>query len=203
MYYYGVVVSLLLTLSALSQPKSDSGFLEQQYRQRLQLERKASLVLGGWGMVNVVSGAIGASQNSGSTKYFHQMNLGWGVINTGLAVLVRGNASRKLKEQPAAGTIFRDQRKLENILMLNTGLDVAYMAIGWGLKEKAAKPGTTKPERLEGFGNSLLLQGGFLFAFDVVQYMLHRRQGRAMEQWLDGVSIQPAGNGLSIVWQIR
>ncbi len=196
-----MLVCLLLAELAFSQ--ADSSLLYQQYQKRLQMERKASLALGGWGMVNVVSGAIGASQTSGSTKYFHQMNLGWGVINTGLALLVRGTANQKMKEHPGAGTIFKEQRKLENILMLNTGLDVAYMAIGWGMKEKSKNNSSSNPDRLEGFGNSLLLQGGFLFAFDIVQYMLHRRQGRAMEQWLDGVSIQPAGNGLSIVWQIR
>jgi hypothetical protein len=56
---------------------------------------------------------------------------------------------------------------------------------------------------LKGFGNSLMLQGGFLFAFDIVQYLLHRRQGKAIENWMDGVTIQSNSHGIGVAWTIR
>jgi hypothetical protein len=186
---------------AVSQP--DTSFFQKQYRQRLQLERQSSAVLGGWGIANILTGAIGTAQATGSTKYFHQMNLGWGIVNTGLAVLIRSGAKRKMNLQPSPGTILKEQQRLEKILMLNTGLDVAYMAIGWGLKEKSYNNTSGRPEQLKGFGNSLILQGGFLFAFDIVQYLLHRRQGKAIETWLGSVTIQSNSNGLGLAWSIR
>lgn len=131
------------------------------------------------------------------------MNLGWGIVNTGLAVLMRSGVKRKMNLNPSTGSILKEQQRLEKILMLNTGLDVAYMAIGWGLKEKSYNNTSGNPERLKGFGNSLILQGGFLFAFDIVQYLLHRRQGKAIETWLDGITIQSNGHGFGLAWNIR
>jgi hypothetical protein len=195
------IALLLLSKASISQP--DTAFLHKQYQKRLHLERQTGLVLGGWGVANILTGAIGASQTTGSTKYFHQMNFGWGIINTGLAVLMRGSAKRKLKLQPSTSTVWKEQRRVENILMLNTGLDVAYMAIGWGLKERGQNKSSDNPDRLKGFGNSLMLQGGFLFAFDIIQYILHRRQGKAMENWTDQLTIQSSGNGLSVALNIR
>jgi hypothetical protein len=56
--------------------------------------------------------------------------------------------------------------------LLNAGLDVAYIATGFYLKERSKN--SSSSERLRGYGNSLLLQGGFLLMFDVALYFIHQ-----------------------------
>ena len=48
------------------------------------------------------------------------------------------------------------------------GLDVCYMLAGAILKNRAGKMSSENQARNIGFGNSLILQGGFLFVFDGV-----------------------------------
>ena len=51
--------------------------------------------------------------------------------------------------------------------LFNAGLDVGYMATGAYLWER----GIRKDSRgLKGYGQSLILQGGFLFTFDLIMY---------------------------------
>ncbi|MCS7067044.1 MAG: hypothetical protein NZN28_00220 [Meiothermus sp.] len=53
-----------------------------------------------------------------------------------------------------------DPASLRRLLWINAGLDVLYMAIGWGL--------WTRPKPvLKGFGLSIVAQGLFLFFFDL------------------------------------
>jgi hypothetical protein len=63
-----------------------------------------------------------------------------------------------------------DLQNLDKILLFNAGLDVGYMATGAWIWERGLRKGS---ERLEGYGKSLLVQGGFLLAFDLVLYLLH------------------------------
>lgn len=53
--------------------------------QRLKINRTAMTVLGSWAIGNLASGALLTGQRTGKAKYFHQMNLGWGAINLGIA----------------------------------------------------------------------------------------------------------------------
>ena len=48
------------------------------------------------------------------------------------------------------------------------GLDVCYMLAGAILKNRAGRMCSDNQARNIGFGNSLILQGGFLFVFDGV-----------------------------------
>ena len=43
---------------------------------------------------------------------------------------------------------------------------------GFYLKEKSKS--SSSAERLKGYGNSLLLQGGFLLVFDIALYFIHQ-----------------------------
>lgn len=111
-------------------------------------------VLGAWGMGNVViSGAFMIQDNK--DKYFHQMNVGWGGINAAIA------GFSFFLEPPAPS-------KLQAILAFNSGLDLAYVATGFYLKALAdTKSSEKEARRLRGFGSSIIMQGSFLFVFDV------------------------------------
>ncbi len=135
-------------------------------RQRLDRNRHSMYVLGAWGIANIAGGAIGITQTKGAQKSFHQMNLGWGVINLGLAASGLWTATHTA---PATFELYetaRQHHRMQKILLFNAGLDVAYMAGGAWMMERA-KTGVANGDRLRGFGRSLVLQGAFLFAFDV------------------------------------
>ena len=57
--------------------------------------------------------------------------------------------------------IINEYNSLQNLLLLNAGLDVAYIATGFYLKERAKN--SSSSERLRGYGNSLLTSGRLSF----------------------------------------
>lgn len=78
---------------------------------------------------------------------------------------------------------YRDaSHRLEKILLFNAGIDLAYMAVGGWMWDRGSRglsgPSGVDAERLTGWGQALVLQGGFLFAFDVVMATLVARDRR-------------------------
>lgn len=76
--------------------------------------------------------------------------------------------------------------------MLNIGLDAAYMLGGAYLLERA-KNNITNLDRFTGFGKSILMQGAFLFVFDIGFYMAHNMNNSKLEPLLGGLKF--TGNG--------
>ena len=70
---------------------------------------------------------------------------------------------------------------MKQVLLFNAGLDVAYVVGGAYLRERgrAGLP-ATRPDRadqLRGYGKSVMLQCGFLLAFDMVNYLIFKNRG--------------------------
>jgi hypothetical protein len=166
-------------------------------KERSSINKKGMIVLGAWSAANIVSGGIGAASSNGTAKYFHQMNLAWGVINGSLAGLgIWGGA--KNGHTLSLGATIQAQHKVEKLFLINVGLDLAYIGTGIWLNEKS-KTATKKPERLQGFGNSLIMQGGFLLLFDGIMYAIHSRHGSFLNKKLDNISIAAGPLGFSAV----
>lgn len=203
MMRFSILLSLLAAQAAAIAQTTDTSFWRQQWQQRLKLDKTHGAVLGGWGVANVATGIIGASTTSGSHRYFHQMNVGWGVINTGLAYFIRRQVREDQMKATNPAMARMAQQRIEGLLLLNTGLDIAYVAAGWGFTERANNMAAGKSrDRALGFGESLMVQGGFLLVFDVWQYVRHRRQGKAMEQYDEKQwTLQPTANGVGLVYR--
>ena len=140
--------------------------------ERKNINETAMLVLGGWAVGNILVGTYGNFKVTGEAKYFHQFNAMWNVVNLGIAAFGYFNA---VNSDPSSMTnleIIKDYNSLQNFLLLNAGLDVAYIATGFYLKERSKN--SSSAERLRGYGNSLLLQGGFLLLFDVSLFFIHQ-----------------------------
>jgi hypothetical protein len=141
-------------------------------QERNDINQNAMLVLGSWAVANILVGAYGNFKATGEAKYFHQFNAAWNIVNLGIAAFGYFNA---VNSDPATMTnmeILNDYNSFQSFLLLNAGLDVAYIATGFYLKERSKN--SSSAERLRGYGNSLLLQGGFLLAFDVALYFIHQ-----------------------------
>lgn len=148
------------------------------------------MVLGSWAMLNIFSGTAGYYLSENSTRYFHQMNAGWNLVNAGIA----GMALYQLAHQDLNGMTYtqslNDLQSLDRFLLLNTGLDFAYMATGAWLWERGLRKGS---ERLQGYGQALVVQGGFLLVFDLALYMLHHPLSQELMQLNDKLSLTATG----------
>ncbi|MCS7053301.1 MAG: hypothetical protein NZM09_06155 [Ignavibacterium sp.] len=130
------------------------------------------LVLGSWAVGNILIGTYGNFKSKNEAKYFHQFNAMWNVVNLGIAAFGYYSAVNSDISTMTKLEIIKEYSSLQNFLLLNAGLDVAYIMTGFYLKERARN--SSSSERLRGYGNSLLLQGGFLLAFDVALYFIHQ-----------------------------
>ena len=118
------------------------------------------VTLGSYAVSNfALSGAGYFLSEDESTKRFHEMNVMWNTVNLGLAVpgyiKARRNAGKYSIEEMLA-----QQRKTEKIFLINTGLDVGYMAAGYYMLNNAENRGDQEAP-FRGYGNSLMLQEVF------------------------------------------
>ena len=142
------------------------------------------LILGGWALGNMAVSGLKVGNTEGVSKGFHQMNIGWNAFNFGLAAFGYYAA---LKENPATIDGFNtinEHYKLQKIFLLNTGLDVAYVASGAWLIERSKT--ANKPEQMKGFGQAVIMNGAFLFIFDIGNYLIHDAHNDKIRMLLKG-----------------
>jgi hypothetical protein len=162
-------VVLMLTMTTANGQEPVHSF----YRQSLNINNTGMMVLGSWALANITIGAYGWSRYNGSQQYFHQMNLFWNTVNLAIAgFALYGNLTADYAGW-GAEEVLEKQWKTQRLFLINAGLDVAYMGTGIGLKRIAGKYPKNE-SRLTGYGNSVLLQGAFLFVFDLVMYAVQR-----------------------------
>lgn len=163
------MVTLMLVSGGLLTANASEWSGTTNHSQRTQTTRTAMLVLGGWAGVNIAAGSALYFTSGNDLQRFHEMNVLWNVVNLGIALgglLGDGTAAAPLSISEA----IEAQRSIESALLLNIGLDVAYMAAGWALLERGQRA-VPDASRWTGYGASLLLQGGFLFLFDIGFYL--------------------------------
>ncbi|WP_460977568.1 DUF6992 family protein [Spirosoma knui] len=185
--------SVLLGSATLAQRATPAADLRQFSEQRIRHQKTLGLTLGSYALVNIGVGAIAAGQTTGETKYFHRMNLYWNLVNLGIAGLgLLG--SRKSADETLSQAV-RQHENFKQVLLVNAGLDVAYVLGGAYLQERA-KNSPAQADQLRGYGKSIMLQGGFLLAFDLVNYFIVKNRGDKQEMQL--ISASPMGLGVAI-----
>lgn len=195
-----LAILLVLILLPLGMLWAQDQTLLELNTNRLQLNKTHMYVLGGWAVGNLVVSGFLRGRTTGSIRYFHEMNVFWNVVNLGLAA---GGLYGSHTTDPAMLGLwesFQEQQKLEKILLFNLALNFTYMTAGGYLIERS-KNVSNRPERLKGYGQSLLLQGGFLLLFDTTQYLLHHNQAQPkLQQLLSHLQVAPQGIGLHWVF---
>ncbi|MGV3621949.1 MAG: DUF6992 family protein [Archangium sp.] len=161
-----MVTALVLSLT-LSAP-FELGAWNQE---RITTQRVGFGVLGAWAVGNLTVGTIAALRsNDERDAWFHLGNALWNTVNLGLAIAgfaMQWNADpnafdakQSLRESSSSATIFG----------VNGGIDVGYVATGAFLWQRGLAEHDSK---LVGMGQALILQGAFLFVFDVVMGVLN------------------------------
>lgn len=164
-----VVMSAILLLTAITVMAQDGArtFGEAS----LAANNTGMYILGGWALANMAAGAYGWASFEGERKYFSQMNLFWNVVNLSIAgIALYSSYSTDLI---TAGTeeILAKHLKTEKLFLINSGLDVGYLGAGFLMRHLSGRT-EKRADLLKGYGNAVILQGGFLLVFDLVMYFV-------------------------------
>lgn len=163
---------------------------------RLNLDKKLMTGLGAWSISNLAVSSYGWATTQNEAKYFHQMNVMWSGVNLALAIPGYLKAVRTNPQNISFSQTWKTQLKTEKIFLFNTALDLCYMSAGFYLKQRALT-NSVNYHRFRGFGNSLILQGGFLFLFDLTATLLHtNHRNEKLNGFLD--KIEPSENGIGL-----
>lgn len=162
---------------------------------RAQVNQTGMQILLGWSALNMAGGTFGYFSTSGKNQYFHQMNAIWNVVNAGIAVsALTGMGDDSLSSLPIA---YKSGLTMEKVLLANAGLDVAYMAAGGYMIERGLRK---EQPRFRGYGQSLLVQGGFLLTFDTILFILNNNHNQELYNLLSSVNVTSQGIGLAITF---
>ena len=139
----------------------------------MAINNRGMYVLGGWAVTNIAAGAYGWASFDGQSRYFSQMNLFWNVINLSIAgIALFSNLSTDFS-LTGSEEMLTKHLKTEKIFLINSALDVGYMGAGFLMRHLSANT-EKRGEMLKGYGNSVILQGGFLLVFDMLMYFIMR-----------------------------
>lgn len=140
--------------------------------------RTSMAVLGGWAVGNIATSAFLMGRHHGSERHFHQMNIGWNLVNLGISA---SGWLGTLRQRNLDGQqILRRHEMMRQLLLFNAGLDLGYMATGaWMVERSKTSPG--KGQILHGYGRSLVLQGAFLFLFDLGTFLYLENRHRQFD----------------------
>ncbi|MCC5927368.1 MAG: hypothetical protein JJU41_12495 [Bacteroidetes bacterium] len=171
-----------LYTTALMQTQSYNDGLLQQYVERQQQMKRNKYVLLGWGAANMLSGAllIGSDYQD-----FGVMNASWGAINTGIAIFALRDSRSRADSAPSHWQMLRDEQQFNRIVALNTGLDVGYMIAGLAMMQEG------NSSMIRQYGTSVLVQGAFLFAYDLFLMVESTR-------YLNRITVEPSPMGIGI-----
>lgn len=138
-----------------------------------QINQKGMVVLTAWSSVNILSGSAYFVSKDPTEKYFYAMNAGWGIINLGIAL---PGLLAKPKAFSSKHKVLESQTKTEKIFLANAMLDIAYMTGGVLLNEMSKnQTNADRKAMFKGFGNSVILQGAGLFAFDLGMVIVNNK----------------------------
>jgi hypothetical protein len=114
-----------------------------------------------WSAISIIGGLAVTPLNS-YWRGFGSQAVGWGVIDAAIALFGRRSARKRQLQPNAALQIERECRNLSLLLWVNVGLDALYMIGGRSLTRRRHVS-----RMLRGAGWGIVLQGAFLFIFDL------------------------------------
>lgn len=169
-------------------------------KERIKYDKKSMLVLGSWAAANMAIGAIGTGTHNNQHRYFHQMNVIWNSANLLIAGLGYLAATRENTDNLTLTKVLLHQNNKEKTFLFNAGLDLVYISSGLYLTERSRR--NADPSKLKGYGNAVMMQGGFLLLFDVIMYNIHHQHGKKLAAFTDKFTLVGSPAGMSLVYQL-
>lgn len=137
-----------------------------------KFQDRLTTVLLSWAATSIATGIALSRREDEFGKGVGEQFAGWGIVNAAIAVFGQqsSNKRRKLPENNTPEALGQESKKLARLLWINTGLDVFYMLGGW----LAIRTRGQTDERWRGRGWGIIIQGGFLFVFDLLNAIFIR-----------------------------
>jgi len=192
------ILSLLCMLAVSSAAFSQKIDLTKFEKERTSIQKKSMITLAGWSVANIVVSGIATDTRNKETRYFHQMNVMWGGINLAIAGLGYWGASKEKIDNPTLADVLKHQNRIEQTYLINAGLDVVYLA--GGLIMNKTSDNQKNPEKFKGYGNSVMVQGGFLLLYDAILYAIHKNHGKQLKGATDKVTLNAGPGAVSLVY---
>ncbi len=186
-----IVIAFLCSKSIHSQTNLD---LSEFNKSRNHKTANILKLVGVWAVGNMATSGYFYFNSKGSDNYFHQMNV---VFNSANAVIVLTSLLPKQKNDMDLSKTLLWQSNTESTFIANAALDLLYSSVGLYLTEKA-KNDFKNRDQWNGWGNSLILQGGFLFFIDTSMFIIHKKNGKKLYRMMEKVSIGTSGLGIKI-----
>lgn len=130
-----------------------------------------------WSAMSIAAGALLLLAGGDFGRGFGVQALAWGAIDAAIAFFGQRTAARRRATGPhTAEALAGEAAKLRRLLWVNTGLDVLYVAGGLVLLY------TMGAQSLFAAGNGwgIIVQGGFLFVFDLLHALAVPRREPAL-----------------------
>jgi hypothetical protein len=192
-----LLICLIFCLDTIAQ----RDFNDSLAYNRNRITEKAMITLGSWAALNMATGFIIAGQTQGESKYFWQMNAYWNLVNGGLAVMGYIGARKTMTRKYDLAGNANAQLSIEKLYTLNFGLDLAYIASGFFLREKGMNSTNIKShDQLKGYGTSIAVQGGFLLLMDGFIIMLHHKNSLRLNNKIKSLELGAGPNGLGLTY---
>ena len=192
------ILLLIWMIGISSQSFSQKENLVKFEKERVRYTKNAMVALAGWSVVNIVGSGIATNTRNKEVRYFHQMNVMWGGINLALAGLGYWGAGREKVDNPVLADVLKHQNRIEKTYLINLGLDVAY--VGAGLLMNKTSDNQKNPAKFEGYGNSIMLQGGFLLLYDAIIYSIHHKHGRQLKGMGEKLTLNAGPGAVSLTY---
>jgi hypothetical protein len=152
------------------------------WRQRLLTDEKTALVLGTWSAANFMISLPSINSADMQQRYYHRGNMYWNVVNVSLATL--GYFHTRNEKPPANLTeLYHRERKMQVIFGVNALADVGYVASGVYLMNHRSGD-AMKQAQLNGFGQTVIVQGAALLVFDAILYAHKRKRAKQIRKLL-------------------
>lgn len=137
-----------------------------------KFQDRLTSVLLGWAVSSIATGIALSRDEDEFKRGVGEQFVGWGLVNAAIAIFgQRGSKGRRqLPEANTPANLAQEKTKLARLLWINTGLDIFYMLGGW----LAVRSKGQSDDRWRGRGWGIIIQGGFLFVFDLVNAVLIR-----------------------------
>ncbi len=182
------------SLSCFSQKEN----LVKFEKERVRYSKNAMITLAGWSVANMLGSGIATDTRNKEMRYFHQMNVMWGGINLALTGLGYWGAGREKINNPVLADVLKHQNRIEKTYFINLGLDVVY--VGAGLLMNKTSDNQKNSEKFKGYGNSIMMQGGFLLLYDAVMYSIHHKHGKLLKGMGDKVTLDAGPGAVSLTY---
>lgn len=191
-----ILLIYLLAVSLTSFSQKDVLFKFE--KERIGYQKRSMAVLAGWSASNIIVSGIATNTHNKEMRYFHQMNVMWGGINLVIAGFGYWGAGREKIENPSLEAVLKHQNKIEKTYLINAGLDIVY--VGSGLLMNKTSDNQKNPEKFKGYGNSIMLQGGFLLLYDAIIYAIHRKHGKKLNGFVERIALNGGLGSVSMIY---